>query len=172
MARARRIDRSDCRGRQQLHLANRRLPTGKHGRDSLVSDHIRALMAPQPTDVVSSDPAYRQAVVQWPHPKIATCCRPRQKGFPAGWRPPRRCWPDPVPTLVYRHPKHLISLTEILPEVVWTWPRTPRTINGYNVVHWTENGVSYWAISDLAASKLKNCSAIPRYPRGISEGLL
>jgi anti-sigma factor RsiW len=34
--------------------------------------------------------------------------------------------------------------------------RTPHSINGYNVVHWTENGVSYWAISDLAATKLED----------------
>jgi anti-sigma factor RsiW len=34
--------------------------------------------------------------------------------------------------------------------------RTPRTIKGYNVVHWTENGMSYWAISDLAAAKLED----------------
>jgi len=40
--------------------------------------------------------------------------------------------------------------------------RTPRAINGYNVVHWTENGVSYWAISDLAASKLEEFAQLFR----------
>ena len=43
--------------------------------------------------------------------------------------------------------------------------RTPRTINGYNVVHWTENGVSYWAISDLAAPKLEDFARLFRTTR-------
>jgi anti-sigma factor RsiW len=62
----------------------------------------------------------------------------------------------PVPTLVYRHDKHLISLTEMPAEGHLDLAKTPRTINGYNVVHRTENGVSYWAISDLAAAKLED----------------
>jgi anti-sigma factor RsiW len=57
---------------------------------------------------------------------------------------------------VYRHDKHLISLTEMPAEVHLGLARTPRTIKGYNVVHWTENGMSYWAISDLAAAKLED----------------
>jgi anti-sigma factor RsiW len=40
--------------------------------------------------------------------------------------------------------------------------KTPHTINGYNVVHWTENGVSYWAISDLAVSKLEEFAQLFR----------
>ena len=62
MARARRIDRAHRCGRQQLHLVITRLPTGVHVADTLVSDHIRALMAPQPTDVISSD---RHTVKPW-----------------------------------------------------------------------------------------------------------
>jgi anti-sigma factor RsiW len=80
--------------------------------DTLVSDHIRALMAPQPTDVVSSD---RHTVKPWFNGRIPE---------PAGGH--------------------------------YDLARTPRSIDGYNVVHWTENGVSYWAISDLAAAKLED----------------
>ena len=40
--------------------------------------------------------------------------------------------------------------------------RTPRTVNGYNGVHWTEKGVSYWAISDLVATKLEAFSHLFR----------
>ena len=28
------------------------------------------------------------------------------------------------------------------------------TANGYNVYRWTEGGVAYWAVSDLAAGEL------------------
>jgi anti-sigma factor RsiW len=38
----------------------------------------------------------------------------------------------------------------------------PRTINGYNLVHWTENGVSYWAISDLALPQLEQFAQLFR----------
>ena len=73
--------------------------------------------------------------------------------------------------LVYRHQKHLISLTEMPAGSRSDLATTPRTINGYNVVHWTENGVSYWAVSDLAASKLEDfAQLIPHRPRGIVKG--
>ena len=68
----------------------------------------------------------------------------------------------PVPTLVYRRDKHLISLTEMPAEGQYDLARTPRTVNGYNGVHWTEKGVSYWAISDLVATKLEAFSHLFR----------
>jgi anti-sigma factor RsiW len=78
---------------------------------------------------------------------------------------------DPCPKLVYRHEKHLISLTEMPAGSRLDLARTPCTINGYNVVHWTENGVNYWAISDLAASKLEDFAHLFRAtPSGIVEG--
>ena len=40
--------------------------------------------------------------------------------------------------------------------------RTPRTVNGYNVVHWIENGVSYWAISDVAPKDLEEFARLFR----------
>jgi anti-sigma factor RsiW len=62
----------------------------------------------------------------------------------------------PVSTLVYRRAKHLISLTAVPAESQHELDRSPRSVNGYNVVHWVENGVSYWAISDLEAKELEN----------------
>ncbi|MGA6972648.1 MAG: hypothetical protein WBY93_13515, partial [Candidatus Binatus sp.] len=68
----------------------------------------------------------------------------------------------PVPTLVYRHDKHLISLTEMPAESHIELAKIRRTINGYNLVHWTENGVSYWAISDLAVAQLEEFARLFR----------
>ena len=130
--------------------------------DSLVSDHIRALMAPQPTDVVSSD---RHTVKPWFNGRIPESPRVvdlAKQDFPLVGGRLDVVGRDPCPTLVYRHQKHLISLTEMPAGSRSDLARTPRTINGYNVVHWTENGVSYWAISDLAASKLEEFAQLFR----------
>jgi anti-sigma factor RsiW len=130
--------------------------------DSLVSDHIRALMAPQPTDVVSSD---RHTVKPWFNGRIPESPRVvdlAKENFPLVGGRLDVVGRDPCPTLVYRHEKHLISLTEMPVGSRLDLARTPRTINGYNVVHWIENGVSYWAISDLAVSKLEEFAQLFR----------
>ena len=124
--------------------------------DTLVSDHIRALMAPQPTDVVSSD---RHTVKPWFNGRIPESPRVvdlAKDGFPLVGGRLDVIGQTPVPTLVYRHEKHLISLTEIPAQNGFEFARTPHTITGYNIVHWTENGVNYWAISDVAAATLKD----------------
>jgi anti-sigma factor RsiW len=130
--------------------------------ESLVSDHIRALMAPQPIDVASSD---RHTVKPWFNGRIAESPRvvdlAKQDFSLVGGRLDV-VGRDPCPTLVYRHEKHLISLTEMPAGSRLDSARAPRTINGYNVVHWTDNGVSYWAISDLAASKLEDFARLFR----------
>ena len=130
--------------------------------DTLVSDHIRALMAPQPTDVISSD---RHTVKPWFNGRIPESPRVvdlAKKDFPLVGGRLDVVGQTPVPTLVYRHAQHLISLTEIPAGSRLEVTITPRTINGYNVVHWTENGVSYWAISDLAASKFEDFAQLFR----------
>jgi anti-sigma factor RsiW len=124
--------------------------------DSLVSDHIRALMAPQPTDVASSD---RHTVKPWFNGRIPQSPRVvdlAKEDFPLVGGRLDVVGQTPVPTLVYRHAQHLISLTEIPAGGGLDGARTPAIINGYNVVHWTANGVNYWAISDLAAAKLED----------------
>jgi len=130
--------------------------------DALVSDHIRALMAPQPTDVVSSD---RHTVKPWFNGRIPESPRVvdlAKQDFPLVGGRLDVVGQTPVPTLVYRHAQHLISLTEMPTESELDLSRTPRAINGYNVVHWTENGVSYWAISDVARTKLEDFARLFR----------
>src|SRR5258708_3635879 len=69
---------------------------------------------------------------------------------------------NPVPTLVYHHRKHLISLTAI------PAPRKPdaapvsRAIEGYNVIEWTGDGVTYWVVSDVAVSELAHFTELFR----------
>ena len=129
--------------------------------DSLVSDHIRALMAPEPVDVVSSD---RHTVKPWFNGRIPNSPRVvdlAKENFPLIGGRVDVVGRTPVSTLVYRHAKHLISLTAVPSESRFELEGR-RNINGYNVVHWVENGVSYWAISDLEAKELENFAQLFR----------
>jgi anti-sigma factor RsiW len=124
--------------------------------DSLVSDHIRALMAPQPIDVVSSD---QHTVKPWFNGRIPESPRVvdlAKEDFPLVGGRVDVIGQTPVPTLVYRHRQHLISVTEMPAASQSGLAQPPRTINGYNVVRWNENGVSYWAVSDLALIELED----------------
>ena len=61
----------------------------------------------------------------------------------------------PVAALVYRRRQHLINL--------FVWPSeqrlevAPRTLTrqGYHLLHWTQSGMTYWAVSDLNEGELQ-----------------
>jgi anti-sigma factor RsiW len=130
--------------------------------DSLVSDHIRALMAPEPVDVVSSD---RHTVKPWFNGRIANSPRVvdlAKQDFPLIGGRVDVIGQTPVSTLVYRHAKHIISLTAMPAGSQFDPERTTRNVNGYNVVRWIENGVSYWAISDVAPKELEDFAQLFR----------
>ena len=117
-------------------------------------------------------PPHRKTVVQWPYSKLATRCRPCQGGFPADWWAHRCGRPDACPDVGLSpcqasHQPHRGASREPFQ----SWTGAPRTVNGYNVVHWIENGVSYWAISDLAPKDLEDFArSIPRQPNRIVSG--
>ncbi len=119
----------------------------------LVADHIRALQPGHLEDVVSTD---QHTVKPWfdgrldfapPVKDLAAIGFPLKGGrldYVAG---------RPVAALVYQRAKHIIDL--------YVWPQSggggaPETAerNGYNVVHWTQNGMSFWAVSDVERSQL------------------
>jgi anti-sigma factor RsiW len=61
----------------------------------------------------------------------------------------------PVAALVYRRRQHVINL--------FVWPSTQSagssqavfSLNGFNIVHWTQLGLAYWAVSDLNGDELR-----------------
>jgi anti-sigma factor RsiW len=126
--------------------------------DMVVASHIRGLMAPQATDVTSSD---RHTVKPWFNGRIPQA--PRVVDLSAANFPLVGGRIDvidrtPVPTLVYRRRQHVISLTAV-PSAGRTGSRTPRARDGYNVLTWSDNGVTYWAASDLNARELGEFAA-------------
>jgi len=119
----------------------------------LIANHMRALMASQPIDVVSSD---RHTVKPWFNGKLPQSPRVvdlAAQGFPLVGGRIDVIGLTPVPTLVYRHRLHLISVTALPAAQHAAIPRHP--LDGYNVVEWTDGPLAYWAVSDLAAPELE-----------------
>ena len=130
----------------------------------LVSDHIRALMAPEPVDVVSSD---RHTVKPWFNGRIPNSPRVidlAKDDFPLVGGRVDVIGRTPVATLVYRRAKHLISLTAVPSDDAFA-VGSPRSINGYNVVQWSENRMTFWAVSDVEAKELENFAQLFRTSR-------
>ena len=61
---------------------------------------------------------------------------------------------EPVASVVYRRRKHVINLFVAQRLGAAHAAAKSETIQGYNVRHWTEQGLDFWAVSDLAADEL------------------
>ena len=120
-------------------------------------------MAPLPTDVTSSD---RHTVKPWFNGRIPQSPRVNDladAGFPLAGGRVDVIGREPVPTLVYRRRQHVISLTATKAvEALREFNQTGA--DGYNIIKWVENGVTYWAVSDLNASELKEFATRIRNP--------
>src|SRR5262249_11542726 len=114
-----------------------------------------SLLAGHPADVPSSD---RHTVKPWfagkldYSPEVVDLAA---AGFPLAGGRLDYLDGKPVAALVYRAGRHSINL--------FTWPaggeRQPRgpatsDLRGFHLVHWSQGGMTYWAVSDLAAPQL------------------
>jgi anti-sigma factor RsiW len=125
-------------------------------RDGVVAAHIRSLMVPKPTDVVSTD---RHTVKPWFNGRIPEAPRVidlAKEGFPLVGGRLDVLVRSPVPTLVYRFRNHLISLTAVPASGSANSMPVLRPVEGYNVLSWTDDGVAYWALSDIEAANIEN----------------
>jgi len=124
-------------------------------RDSqeVVSSHIRALMESHLTDVPSSD---QHTVKPWFNGKLDfTFPVPDLKtdGFDLIGGRVDYIENQKVAAIVYRRRQHPINL--------FIWPLSRVSIppaitaqRGYNLIHWTDFGMSFWAVSDLNRKEL------------------
>jgi anti-sigma factor RsiW len=121
----------------------------------IISGHVRSLMADHLTDVPSSD---QHTVKPWFNGKLDFSPPVKDlanNGFPLIGGRLDYIGNKPVAVLVYKRRKHFINL--------FIWPST-RGSNvgekmvmrqGYNLIHWTKSGMTYWAVSDLNNSELQ-----------------
>jgi anti-sigma factor RsiW len=119
----------------------------------ILNAHLRSLLLDSPVQVVSTD---QHTVRPWFAGKVDFSPAVRDlsaEGFPlVGGRldyvNDRR-----VGALVYKHDKHVINV------FTWASPGNDQlpvlnTRSGYNIVSWTKQGVTYWAVSDLSTEEL------------------
>jgi anti-sigma factor RsiW len=121
----------------------------------VVSNHIRSLMVSHLADVASTD---QHTVKPWFNGKLDFS--PQVQDFAADGFPLIGGRIDvvndqPVAALVYRRNKHYINLF-VWPSTTVSAPEAAASQRGYNVIHWTESGMNYWAISDVNRGALED----------------
>jgi anti-sigma factor RsiW len=123
----------------------------------VVASHVRSLMVNHITDVTSSD---RHEVKPWFREKAKLdfslpVCDLRDHGFPlkggrVDYFANRR-----VAALVYERRKHFINLL-VWPDAAATEGEPePLTRQGYQLFHWSQGGLTFWAVSDLNSAELR-----------------
>lgn len=127
----------------------------------LLASHVRGVMSGQTTDVLSSD---RHTVKPWfaTHSAVSPDVTDLAKeGFTLVGGRLDVIGVTPVPTLVYQHGKHVISLS-IVPKAVASLPTGERLKEGYVMLSWQQGEATYVAISDTQASELEAFAAAYR----------
>ena len=121
----------------------------------IVANHIRSLqMTNHLTDVLSSD---QHTVKPWFDGKLDFAPPVKDfssQGFPLIGGRLEYLNNRAVAALIYQRQKHYINL--------YIWPAGQRNATaevfgerqGYNLLHWTNSGMNYWAISDLNSVEL------------------
>jgi anti-sigma factor RsiW len=124
--------------------------------EQLVAGHVRALQPGHLEDVASTD---QHTVKPWFDGRIDFAPPVKDlgaAGFPLTGGRLDYIAGRPVAALVYQHDKHIIDM--------FVWPTAgsvvptlePAERNGYNVMHWSQNGMQFWAVSDLERSQLSD----------------
>jgi anti-sigma factor RsiW len=123
--------------------------------DAVVSNHMRALMAPQPIDIPSSD---HHTVKPWFNGKVPFAPAVPDlgaQGFPLVGGRLDVIGLQPATTIVYAYGKHLISVTAMPSAEAAAASITSKVERGYLALSWSEGGVAYWAVSDAAPQELE-----------------
>ena len=128
-------------------------PSADTTMDGILAGHLRGLAAPQPFDIASSN---RHVVKPWFNGRTTVAPEApdlADKGFPLVGGRVDVIDGKSVPTLVYQHDRHVISVT-VVPRTTFTAGGEDRR-GGSTIEHWNAGDLTYWAVSDVAAKDLR-----------------
>lgn len=120
----------------------------------VVSAHLRSLQAGHLTDVISTD---QHTVKPWFNGKLDVAppvIDLTTQGFTLIGGRLDYVDARPIGAVVYRRHQHVINL--FVAQTSSTGRRDARieTLQGFNIRRWSDRGLNYWAVSDLAADEL------------------
>jgi anti-sigma factor RsiW len=121
----------------------------------VVSAHIRSLQAGHLMDVETSD---QHTVKPWFNGKLDVAppvIDLTAQGFTLLGGRLDYIDGEPVGSIVYQRRKHLLNLFVAHRLGAKHVGARTETIQGYNVRHWSEEGLDFWAVSDIAADELE-----------------
>jgi anti-sigma factor RsiW len=131
--------------------------SGPSLREELAQDHVRSLLADHLVDIPTSD---RHVVRPWFNGKVGFNPPPapdlQAQGFPLVGGRLDYAQGRPIAAIVYRRRAHVINLF-VMPAKggLPTLPPLGPSPGGYSMLHWTDKGLDYWAVSDAEPSELK-----------------
>lgn len=129
--------------------------------DQVIANHVRSLLATHLVDIPSSD---QHTVKPWFNGKIDFAPEVHDfatDGFPLVGGRLDYLDRKTVAALVYRRDRHVINLL-LSPTTSHDTDVSTFARRGYNLINWTRNGISYWAVSDLNAEELSRFCALVR----------
>jgi anti-sigma factor RsiW len=120
----------------------------------VVSAHLRSLQAGHLTDVLSTD---QHTVKPWFNGKIDVAppvVDLTAQGFTLIGGRLDYVDTRPIGAIVYKRRSHVINL--FVAQTASTERRAAKTetLQGFNIRHWSERGLNYWAVSDIAKDEL------------------
>jgi len=132
------------------------LPADQVIAEQVITGHARAVLGGHPIEVASSD---QHTVKPWLSARLdfsPPVTDLAGAGYPLAGGRLDYLDNRPVAALVYQYRQHVINL--------FVWPdekagrASPRALSkhGYNVLHWTDAGMTFWAISDVNPAELRS----------------
>jgi anti-sigma factor RsiW len=145
------------------------LPASELTAREVVDDHLRSLTENHLTDVLSSN---QHTVKPWFDGRL-TFTPPVEdlssEGFPLIGGRVDYLNGQPVAAVVYRRRQHVINLFISPAEHAADTLPVSQVRGGYNIIDWTQSGMSYWAVSSVSAGELGKFAQLVR--RGSAPAL-
>jgi len=127
---------------------------GQEIADDLLSAHLRSLQANHLLDVATSD---QHTVKPWFNGRVDVAppvIDLTAEGFTLLGGRLDYLAGEPVAAIVYQRRKHVINLFIAAHSATKSAGAPSESVQGYNIRHWSQNGLDLWAVSDLAGGEL------------------